>query len=185
MGAIAFFQNLTKDISVSNKEKWKGLSEIIKVVDFDNLCFDIVARNIRSETLGKLENLIYAIRRRDLDIIDFKSLYGNKIQKKLLNLNLLHQKFKGLVHDPYWKLYDDKNGDESLQFGYRFNKQSFYRKAFETKEEKDFKEADNEYVKHLESLEIIVEEMKKTFYEIQKLANKDSFEFILPWKWFK
>jgi hypothetical protein len=39
-------------------------------------------------------------------------------------------------------------------------------------------------ISHLEYLEALAFKMKDTYQQIQKIALKEPFEFLLPWKWF-
>ena len=121
---------------------------------------------------------MYEIEKKNLDIVGFKSFSKNKIQFELINLKKLYKSLRGLIQVPYWNPYPDSDST----FGYEFDKEVFYENADRTWTQVDYDNATREYANHLEKAEEIASEMEKSFLKIQKLANKEPFEFILFWK---
>jgi hypothetical protein len=144
LGAIAFFQNFSKDIVLNNKEKWKKMTEIITVSDFDNLQYQITARQLRGNLLEKLEHLIYEIEKQNLDIVGFKSFLKNKIEIELANLKNLYKNLRQLIQVPFWNPCTGSDG----KFGYEFDKNVFYEDADKSWTQLDFDNATREYAKH-------------------------------------
>ena len=127
-----------------------------------------------------MEHFRYEIEKQNLDIIGFKSFGKNKIQTELINLKNLYKKLRGLIQVPYWNPYTDSDSTD----GYEFDKQVFYEDLDRNWTQVDYDNATREYAKHLENAEEIASQMEQSFLKIQRLANKEPFEFILPWKWF-
>lgn len=183
LGTIAFFQNFIKDIFSVNKEKWKKVTEIISPLDLDNLQYQILARRIRGRLLNKLENLTYEIEKNNLDVIGFKSVFRNKIHLKLVHFKKLYDDLREYVQVPYWNPFEDKS-DGVETFGYEFDKKAFFEDADRTWTQIEYNDATREYADHLHKAGLIAIEMETVFLDIQKLANKEPFELVLPWKWF-
>jgi len=183
LGAIAFFQNLTKEMVSANKDKWKKITEIIKPVDFDNLRHEIENGMLRGETLNKLEELVYNIDKNDLDTVGFKSVFGNRIKNRLHKIAGLHKELRTYVQVPYWNPKFDVYDDDDSAIGYKLDKNVFFMKNQLLVEKKSSNEIDRMYDNHLKNVETIAIKMYIIFSEIQKLSNKESFEFLLPWKW--
>lgn len=183
LGTIAFIQNITKELTNTNKEKWKKVTEIITLVDYDNLQYQISGRKIRGKTLNSLENIYYIIDKNDQDIIGFKSIFKNKINQKLIELNSLHDQLREYIQVPFWNPYEEKDDNGTVTYGYAFDKNVFFEEKDSTWTSADYKKATDEYVDHLRKAENIAIKMEKTFARIQVLANKDPYELLLPWKW--
>ena len=180
LGTIAFFHSFTSDLSKANKEKWKSLSKVINPVDLNNLCIDISSLSINAQLLTKLRIFALAIQNNNIDLIGFKSIFKNKINQRLNNFLALYNKFVLYVSSPYWSVDFSPIIDEPSH--YRFNKEHFYKDVNSNEQQK---EASKAVSTHLENLEITADDMKKILVEIQHLSNKEAFEFLLPWKWFK
>lgn len=175
LGAVAFFQNISKEITNNNKEKWKKLNDIVSTLDFENLEYQITGRKIRNNTFDRITDLYYIIDRENIDIIGFKSVFKNKIHSKLLNIHKLYDELRKYIQVPYW--YPIENG-------WKFDKDFYFEKEDSTWTSVDYDNATRKYSNHIQEAELLVMEMRQNFKQIQILANKDSYELILPWKWF-
>ncbi|MCZ2395012.1 MAG: hypothetical protein LC100_00545 [Chitinophagales bacterium] len=98
-----------KDVVTVNKEKWKKITEIITLTDFDNLQHQISGRSLRGNLLHKLEQLMYEIDKKNQDVVGFKSLSKNKIRIELIQLRALYKKLRKLIQVPYWNPYEDSD----------------------------------------------------------------------------
>lgn len=179
LGIFAFLQNLFKEVSKSNKEKLIALFQIVKPIDFDNLQYQIAARKIGQDIIDKIYRLDYCIQKNDEDIIGFKSIFKNRIRKQLKHFSKLCQSFNEHVQVPFWEPFSDYD-----YHGYAFNKEYFFEGADDAWTDEDYQTATEEYASHIHRLANIADGMEKTLIQIQKLASKDSYEYILPWKWF-
>jgi len=174
---------MTKELTTTNKDKWKKVTEIVNMIDYDNLHYQISGRKIRGKTLDRLENFYYRIDKDDQDIIGFKSIFKNKIKRKLTEINLLHDQLREFVQVPYWNPHEDIDDAGTVTYGYTFDKKVFFEEQDATWTNADYKKATDEYAEHLRQAENIAIKMEKTFADIQRLANKDPYELLLPWKW--
>jgi hypothetical protein len=179
LGSVAFFQNMSKDVVATNKEKWKALTLIIHPSDFDDYAFGILRRKINGKTFERVERFFLLIDKRDQEYLGFKSLFKNHFQHKISRISALREELRKYIQVPYWSPYRD-DGDT---IGYEFDKEVFFEKAIASGKDEDYNEASFSYAKHLDEAQKVVLDMQRTFIEIQRMANRDSFEIILPWKW--
>jgi hypothetical protein len=184
LGSIAFFQNITKEVTNTNKEKWKKITEIIIRTDYDNLQYQISGRKIQCKTIDKMQ-IYYTIDKNDPDIVGFKSIFKNKFTPKLIQLNTRYEQLRKLVQVPFWVPHEETDDDINVTDVYLFNKDVFFKDENRNWTNDDYQKATSAYANHLEQAESIAKEMEKIFVEIQVLANKDPYELLLPWKWFQ
>ena len=145
--------------------------------------YQISARKIRGSLLHKLEKFVYVIEKEDDDIIGFKSLFKNKIKLKLSELDILYDELRKFVQVPYWNPFQDEDNNGNECFGYIFDKKVFFEDLGKDSTNIDFRSATKEYVTHIDNACEVANKMVVKFSEIQKLANKEPYELLLPWKW--
>jgi len=67
--------------------------------------------------------------------------------------------------------------------GYVLDKELFYVKIPRDNSREAVLSADRQLNAHRDTVLTLAEEMEVVFVDIQRLAIRDSFEVILPWKW--
>jgi hypothetical protein len=179
LGTVAFVQNLSKEVTANNKAQWEKLAAIVSPVDFDELQYDLSTDRIRQTLRDKMDQLAYGIHKSDYSITGFKSLIGSRIQRKLKIWYGLYTAFQQLAQVPYW----NPVGQPPNWQGYKLDKQLFYNEMPDGDSKVTLRVADKKLNEHRDALQSIAEQMETLFVEIQRLANRDSFELVLPWKW--
>jgi hypothetical protein len=183
LGTIAFIQNISKEVTATNKAQWEKLAALIAAIDFDELQNDIEIGRIQFSIREKMHGLAYAIEKGDYSIMGFKSLFRNRIRQKLLEWHGLYKIFQQHVQVPYWNPERQYSDTDVLWEAYVLDKELFY-KDLSTENLRDaLRVADKRLAAHRETILTIAEKMEALFIDIQRLANRDPFEYILPWKW--
>ena len=172
-------QNLSKEVTTTNKAQWEKLVDIIGPVDFDALQYDLSSDRIRLSIQDKMHALGYAIAKDDYSVTGFKSLFRNRIRRKLTDWYQLYKDFQQHVQVPTWY----PKGNPSEWEGYILDKGLFYKNIPPDNSREALPSADQELNAHRDTVLTLAEEMEALFVDIQRLANRDSFEVILPWKW--
>ncbi len=180
LGTIAFFQNMIKPMLIHNKSKWNEIKKKIDDIDFENIELSLYqSHRIHSKSMNKLDNFVHDIER-DADELHFKTVFVNRIKKKLQKILNLYIKWRKLICVPYW----DPKRLSNKDIAWTLNKNFFYERFQMTGKKEDRLKADVEYPKHMKDAYDLVVNMRKEFKEISLLANKEIYEYMFPWKWF-
>jgi len=94
LGTVAFVQNLSKEVTSTNKAQWEKLAAIIGPSDFDELQYDLGTDRVRLAIREKMHRLAYAIDKDDYSITGFKSLLRSSIRRKLQGWYILYKAFQ-------------------------------------------------------------------------------------------
>ncbi|MDX9695503.1 MAG: hypothetical protein RBT49_06895 [Bacteroidales bacterium] len=163
LGIFAFLQNVLSPRFISNKEKWKELTNHINEIDLTNICLGIESGNyIDNENLYRIDTLIDFIDNNH-EIIQFKSLFKNKYKKQFLELKKTYIRLRDIVQVPLW----DINGSRWMP-----NKKEYFITGHS-------RENDMKYRNDLAKVYDIAKEMEIIFKNIGKLANKDLIDILL------
>lgn len=180
LGAIAFFQNFIKPISDVNKTKWNNLKNEISDINFENIALSLWQQHrIDSISLTRLQNLIFNIERNSEELC-FKTVFRNKFSAHFKKIHEQYIQWRTLIRVPYWK----PGGASLEESAWTLDQEAFYRVWEETGKEDDRVRADKDYVEHLTRAYDLVEDMRREYRKISVLANREAYEFLLPWKWF-
>jgi len=181
LGTVAFFQNFMRPILDYNKAKWDSLKKEIDDIDFENIAFSLWhSRRIDPRSLRRLQRLVHNIEQ-DAEELRFKTIFADRFDKQFKRIHKLYIEWIGLIQVPYW----EPRGVSSEETAWTLNKDAFYRRYRETGKEEHRLKADKDYREHMEKAHDLVEEMRKEFREISVLANREVYELLLPWKWFR
>ena len=176
LGTIAFLQNFIAPVVQYNKLKLQELRKKIDDIDFENIMVSLWhSHTISPDSMAKLQSFMHDIDRDSMDI-KFKTFFFNRYDQSFKNIVQLYAEWRKLVQVPWW---------EPTNIGWVLNKNVFYEKSNETGNQDDIKKADEDYPKHLEKAYDLVVEMRKEFKKILIMADREYYEFFLPWKWFK
>lgn len=179
LGTVAFVQNLSKEVTASNKAQWEKLVSVIGPKDFDDLQYDLSTDRIRLAIREKMLTLAYAIDKDDYSVTGFKSLFRSRIRQKLQDWYQLYKSFQQLVQVPIW----NPKGNPGEWEGYILDKELFYADILRDNRREALLSADRQLNTHRDTVLNLAEQMEAVFVDIQRLANRDAFEFVLPWKW--
>lgn len=183
LGTVAFVQNLTKEVTATNKAHWEKLAAIISPLDLHDIQYDLETDRIRLDSREKMQHLASVINRSDLNIVGFKSLLGSRIRKKLQYWLRLYWSFQKHVQVPYWNPQDKPLEGGGLWQGYKLNKELFYENLTKATINEDLRAADKKLNQHRDTVLSLARQMETVLIDVQRLANRDAFEYILPWKW--
>lgn len=183
LGTVAFVQNLHKEVTTTNKSQWEKLAAIIRPLDFHDLQYDLETDRIRQESRDKMLHLATLIIRNDQSVIGFKSLLGNRIRKKLRHWLRLYRSFQQHVQVPYWNPLDKPTEGGGVWQGYVLDKELFYENLTQASLSEDLRAADKKLDSHRDTVYSLAKQMETVLTDIERLASRDAFEYILPWKW--
>lgn len=178
LGTVAFVQNLSKEVTATNKAQWEKLAAIIGPADFDELQYDLGTDRIRLAICEKMHRLAYAIDKDDYSITGFKSLLWSRIRRKLQDWYILYKAFQQHVQVPIW----NPTGNPGEWEGYILDKELFYVNIPRDNSREALLSADRQLNAHRDTVLNLAEQMEAIFVDIQRLANRDAFELVLPWK---
>ena len=107
------------------------------------------------------------------DEINFKTICFDSYKRRFNKMYKLYRSWIDFLI-PYWET------DIRLS-RYKINKGAFYIRAYNSE---DFNTADEQYTEHLQRAHDLILSIQKEFKKIKRLANREAYELLLPWRWY-
>lgn len=166
LGIIGFIISFINPLQKHNKEKWCKLSSVISVRELEDMRDQLSCGRVDKKLYNNYKHLITIISSKD-DMINFKSIYTNKIMIGFNIILELDKKLRNEIQVPKWvpksKGIDRWEIDKEYLF-YKYKKNQ---------------ECDLEIKRILDKVSCISDELVVNYKEIEILANRLPHEYII------